>query len=65
MPNIPPKASHRLKISFPPFQYRKRNTIERMYCRLQDLRCVATRYDRNAASFLAAGCFAATFSYWL
>jgi hypothetical protein len=26
---------------------------------------VATRYDRNAANFLATVCIAATVSYWL
>ena len=42
-----------------------RNAIERMFCRLKDFRRVATRYDRNAANFLAAVCIAATVSYWL
>jgi len=39
--------------------------IERMFCRLKDFKRVATRYDRNAANFLAAVCIAATVSYWL
>jgi len=39
--------------------------IERMLCRLKDFRRVATRYDRNAANFLAAVCIAAVVSYWL
>jgi transposase len=50
---------------FSPFLYRARNAIERMFCRLKDFRRVATRYDRNAANFLAAVCIAATVSYWL
>lgn len=48
-----------------PFLYRNRNAIERMFCRLKDFRRVATRYDRNAANFLAAVCIAATVCYWL
>jgi len=31
-------------------------------CRLEDFRRIATRYDRNAANFLAAVCIAATVS---
>jgi transposase len=35
--------------------YRNRNAIERMFGRLKDFRRIATRYDRNANNFLAAG----------
>lgn len=63
--NIPPKANRKWKNVFSPFLYRGRNAIERMFCRLKDFRRVATRYDRNAANFLAAVCIAATVSYWL
>jgi transposase len=65
MPNIPPKANRKWKNCFSPFLYRNRNAIERMFCRLKDFRRVATRYDRNAANFLAAVCIAAVVSYWL
>jgi len=65
MPNIPPKANRRWRSCFSPFLYRKRNAIERMFCRLKDFRRIATRYDRNANNFLAAVCIAATVSYWL
>ena len=47
------------------FMLSNRNAIERMFCRLKDFRRVATRYDRNAANFLAPVCIAATVSYWL
>ena len=63
--NIPPKANRKWKNVFSPFLYRNRNAIERMFCRLKDFRRVATRYDRNAANFLAAICIAETVSYWL
>jgi transposase len=42
MPNIPPKANRRWKSCFSPFLYRKRNAIERMFCRLKDFRRIAT-----------------------
>lgn len=63
--NIPPKANRKEKLCFSPFLYRERNAIERMFCRLKDFRRIATRYDRNAANFLAAVSLAATVSYWL
>jgi hypothetical protein len=36
-----------------------------MFCRLKDVRRVATRYDRSVVNFLAAVCIAAAVSYWL
>jgi hypothetical protein len=68
MPNIPtsrPRPIANGRTAFSPFLYRNRNAIERMFCRLKDFRRIATRYDRNAANFLAAVCIAATVSYWL
>jgi transposase len=65
MPNIPPKVNRKWKNCFSPFLYRARNAIERMFCRLKDFRRLATRYDRNAANFLATVCIAAAVSYWL
>ena len=65
MPNTPPKANRKWKNCFSPFLYRNRNAIERMFCRLKDFRRIATRYDQNAANFLAAVCITATVSYRL
>ena len=45
--------------------YRRRNVIERMFCRLKDFRRVATRYDKRADTFLAAILIAATLVWWL
>ncbi len=44
---------------------RNRNAIERMFCRLKDIRRIATRYDRSATNFLAAVCIAPAICYWL
>ena len=41
------------------------NAIERVFRRIKDFRRIATRYDRNAANFLAAVCIAAAICYWL
>jgi transposase len=48
-----------------PSVYNNRNAIESMFCQLKDFRRVATRYDRNDMTFLAAVCIAAAVSYWL
>ena len=34
--------------------YRKRNLVERYFCRLKQFRRIATRYDKLAQNFLAA-----------
>jgi len=65
VPNIPPKANRRWKACFSPVLYRGRNAIERMFCRLKDFRRVATRYDRLAATYLAAIHIAASVAFWL
>lgn len=48
MPNIPPKVNRRWKSTFSRVLYRSHNAIERMFCRLNNFRRVATRYDRLA-----------------
>jgi transposase len=45
--------------------YRKRNLVERMFCRLKDFRRIATRYDKLARNFLAATMIAAAILRWL
>jgi transposase len=65
VPNIPPKANRRWKSCFSLTRYRSRNTIQRMSCRLKDFRRVATRYDRLAATYLAAVHIAASVAFWL
>jgi len=62
---MPPKAKRKWKNCFSPYLYRDRNPIERMFCRLKDLRRIDTRYNRLATNFLAAVRIATTVSYWL
>ncbi len=52
-PNIPPKSNRRWKLCFSKRLYRERNLIERFFYKLKHFRCVATRYDKLAANFLA------------
>ena len=44
--------------------YRRRNLIERLFCRLKNWRRVATRYDRLARNYLAGLALAALISEW-
>ncbi|RVT89298.1 IS5 family transposase [Rhodovarius crocodyli] len=45
--------------------YRRRNLIERMFGRMKDWRCFATRYDRLARNFLSTIAIVATACFWL
>jgi putative transposase len=48
---------------FDPVAYRRRNVIERAFCRLKDWRRVATRYDKLMLNF-AATCYIAAIVIW-
>jgi transposase len=45
--------------------YRRRNQIERLFCRLKNWRRVATRYDRLAQNYLAALALIAAVTEWI
>jgi transposase len=64
-PNIPPKSNRKYKPGFSPALYKKRNAIERSFCRIKDFRRIATRYDKLSRNFLAAVHLTATICYWL
>ncbi len=50
---------------FDPIAYRRRNLIERAFCKLKDWRGIATRYDKTARNFLAGVCLAVVATHWL
>jgi transposase len=62
---IPSTASRKVPIPHDTCAYRKRNLVERMFCRLKDFRRVATRYDKLARNFLAGTLIAAALTWWL
>jgi len=62
---IPNKDDRKFLHPFDKTRYRKRNAIERMFCRLKDFRRIATRYDRLARNYLASLCLAALVACWL
>ena len=45
--------------------YRRRNVIERLFCKLKNWRRIATRYDRLAQNYLSAIALAAIMSAWI
>ena len=45
--------------------YKRRNVIERLFCRLKNWRRLATRYDRLARNYLASFALVATVSEWI
>ena len=62
IPNNPTRKRHH---SFDREAYKRRNLVERMFCRLKDFRRIATRYDKLAANFAAAVFLAAIVTWWL
>ena len=62
---IPPSVRRKRPYPLNREAYRRRNLIERMFCRLRDWRRIATRYDRLAENFVAAVALVATISFWI
>ena len=58
--HIPTARDRKVQRSVDHFIYRQRNLIERFFNKLKHFRRVATRYDKTAQNFLAAGLLAAT-----
>jgi transposase len=63
-PSIPSCSRRIVKRSVDPTVYRKRNLVERFFCKLKQFRRVATRFDKLARNFLAAVLLAST-RLWL
>lgn len=63
-PVIPNNARRKNLHAFDRDAYRRRNIIERMFCRLKDWRRIATRYDKLARNFASAVALAATIIWW-
>jgi transposase len=62
--HIPTQRDRKVQRSVDPALYRKRNLIERFFCKLKHFRRVATRFDKLARNFLAAVLLAST-RLWL
>lgn len=64
VPVIPNNPTRKRFHTFDRCAYRRRNMVERMFCRLKDWRRIATRYDKLARNFLSAVALAATIIWW-
>src|SRR5580698_5330840 len=51
---IPSTASRRTSYPLDRAAYKRRNVIERMFCKLKNWRRIATRYDRLARNYLSS-----------
>ena len=64
-PVIPPKKNRNVQYRYDKALYKTRNRVERFFCRLKDFRRVATRYDRQPYTFMAAVFLASIVAFWL
>ena len=64
-PVIPPRKNRKVQYEYDKAIYRQRNVVERMFCRFKDWRRIATRFDRNLATFMGAIALAAVVIWWL
>jgi len=62
---IPSTATRRTPYPIDRNIYRRRNVIERMFCKLKNWRRIATRYDRHAQNYLSGLALAAIMCQWL
>jgi transposase len=62
---IPSTASRRTPYPIDHAAYRRRNVIERLFCKLKNWRRIATRYDRLARNYIAAVALAAILIAWI
>jgi transposase len=63
-PSIPSTSQRSVRRSVDMAIYRQRNLVERFFCKLKQLRRIATRFDKLARNFLAAVLIAST-RLWL
>jgi len=65
LPVIPGRRNRKHTICYDKQRYRARHLIENAFCRLEDFRRVATRYDKLAANFLSGVALATAVAFWL
>ena len=50
---IPSKSNERKPVAHDPTLYAHRNVVERFFCRMKDMRRLATRFEKKARNFLS------------
>jgi transposase len=61
---IPSTAARRTPYPLDRAAYKRRNVIERMFCKLKNWRRIATRYERLARNYLSSLALAAIIIAW-
>ena len=64
-PVIPGRITRKRPIRYDKARYCDRHLLENAFCRLNDFRRIATRYDKLAANFLAAVALTAVLAFWI
>jgi transposase len=64
-PVILGRRNRKRAIRYDKNRYRGRRIVENAFCRLKDLRRIATRYDKLAANFLSAVGLVTAVAFWL
>jgi transposase len=64
-PVIPSNPTRKRPHGYDAEVYKRRNLIERMFCRLKDFRRIATRYDKRIDMFLSSILLAAALTWWI
>ena len=62
---VPSTASRRTPYPLNAKAYKRRNLIERMFCKLKNWRRIATRYDRHAKNYVSGLALAAIMIAWI
>lgn len=62
---IPSSRSRKKPYPLDRAAYKRRNVIERLFCRLKNWRRIATRYDRLATNYLAAVALVSAVISWI
>ena len=62
---IPSSAARKTPYPLDRKAYRRRNVIERLFCRLKTWRRIATRYDRLAINYISAVALVLTMIAWI
>lgn len=58
---IPPRSNRLHQRSYSKPRYRRRNLVERLFCRIKQYRRIATRYDKLAERFASFVCLVSAF----
>ena len=65
VPVIPGRRNRKRVIRYDRQRYKDRHLIENAFCRIENFRRVATRYDKLAANFLSGVALATAIAFWL